>query len=127
MSINEDLITELLKDYKSPEDLLGKDGILKQLQKAVIEKVLEAEMTHHLGYQKHQRSKSELDNARNCKSKKHLRTDSGPMQVQIPRDRNSEFEPQLIAKHQRSFSGFDDKIIAPLRPRPLNPGNPGAS
>ena len=112
MSINEGLITELLRDYKSPEDLLGKDGILKQLQKAVIEKVLEAEMTHHLGYQKHQRSESDLDNARNGKSKKHLRTDSGPMQVQIPRDRNSEFEPQLIAKHQRSFSGFDDKIIA---------------
>ena len=89
MSINEDLITELLNDYKSPEDLLGKDGILKQLQKAVIEKVLEAEMTHHLGYQKHQRSESECDNARNGKSKKHLRTDSGPMQVQIPRDRNS--------------------------------------
>ncbi len=65
MSINEDLITELLKDYKSPEDLLGKDGILKQLQKAVIEKVLEAEMTHHLGYQKHQRSEPETDNARN--------------------------------------------------------------
>ena len=58
MSINKELIAELLKDYKSPEDLLGKEGILKQLQKAVIEKALEAEMTHHLGYEKHQRSDS---------------------------------------------------------------------
>ncbi len=112
MSINEKLITELLKDYKSPEDLLGENGILKQLQKAVIEKALEAEMTHHLGYQKHQRSESQPDKSRNGKSKKHLRTDLGQLQVEIPRDRNSEFEPQLIAKHQRSFSGFDDKIIA---------------
>jgi putative transposase len=110
MSINENLITELLKDYKSPEDLLGKDGILAQLQKAVIEKVLEAEMTHHLGYPKHQRSDS--DNARNGKSKKRLRTNSGPLEVGIPRDRHNQFEPRLIAKHQRSFSGFDDKIIA---------------
>jgi putative transposase len=110
MSINENLITELLKDYKSPEDLLGKDGILTQLQKAVIEKALEAEMTHHLGYPKHQRSDS--DNARNGKSKKRLRTNSGPLEVGIPRDRNNQFEPRLIAKHQRSFSGFDDKIIA---------------
>jgi len=112
MPINEDLIAELLKDYKSPEDLLGKDGILKQLQKAVIEKALEAEMTHHLGYDKHQRSKADSDNSRNGKSTKRLRTDSGHLQVDIPRDRNSEFEPQLIGKHQRSFSGFDDKIIA---------------
>ncbi len=50
MSISEELIAELLKDYKSPEDLPGKNDILKQLQKAVIEKALEAEMTHHLGY-----------------------------------------------------------------------------
>lgn len=112
MSINEALITELLKDYKSPEDLLGKDGILKQLQKAVIEKALEAEMTHHLGYPKHQRSKSEPGNARNGKSTKRLRTDSGQLEVQIPRDRMSKYEPQLIEKHQRSFNGFDDKIIA---------------
>lgn len=112
MPINEDLIAELLKDYKSPEDLLGKEGILKQLQKAVIEKALEAEMTHHLGYEKHQRSDSQKDNARNGKSTKKLRTDSGHLQVAIPRDRTSHFEPQLIAKHQRSFAGFDDKIIA---------------
>ncbi|MCG8606810.1 IS256 family transposase [bacterium] len=112
MSLNEELITELLKDYKSPEDLLGKDGILKQLQKAIIEKALEAEMTHHLGYEKHQRSGGTSENSRNGKSKKRLRTESGQLQVEIPRDRSSEFEPQLVAKHQRSFNGFDDKIIA---------------
>jgi len=110
MSINENLVAELLKDYQSPEDLLGKDGILTQLQKAVIEKALEAEMTHHLGYPKHQRTDS--DNSRNGKSKKRLRTNAGALEVEIPRDRNNHFEPRLIAKHQRSFSGFDDKIIA---------------
>ncbi len=112
MSINEELIAELLKDYQSPEDLLGKNGILKQLQKAVIEKALEAEMTHHLGYDKHQRTESKSENSRNGKSSKRLRTNSGQLDVQIPRDRHSEFEPQLVAKHQRSFSDFDDKIIA---------------
>ncbi len=112
MSINEELIAELLKDYKSPEDLLGKNGILKQLQKAVIEKALDAEMTHHLGYDKHQRTESKSENSRNGKSSKRLRTNSGQLEVQIPRDRHSEFKPQLVAKHQRSFSDFDDKIIA---------------
>jgi putative transposase len=112
MSINEDLVAELLKDYKSPEDLLGKEGILKQLQKAVIEKALAAEMTHHLGYKKHERSELESENSRNGRSKKKLRTDSGELEVDIPRDRTGEFEPQLIGKHQRSFGGFDDKIIA---------------
>ncbi len=69
-------------------------------------------MTHHLGYEKHQRAEIDSDNSRNGISKKQLRTDSGQLLVKIPRDRNSDFEPQLIAKHQRSFSGFDDKIIA---------------
>jgi len=112
MAINRELIAELLKDYKSPEDLLGKDGILKQLQKAVIEKALEAEMTYHLGYEKHQRPEQPAENARNGKSKKRLRTNSGALEIDVPRDRNGQFEPQIVAKHQRSFSSFDDKIIA---------------
>ena len=112
MSIPEHLIAELLKNYQSPEDLLGENGLLKQLQKAVIEKALEAEMSHHLGYEKHDPKGQNSGNSRNGKSKKNLRTDAGKLEIEVPRDRSSEFEPKLVPKYQRSFNGFDDKIIA---------------
>ena len=113
MSLNEKLIAELLKDYKTPEDLLGENGLIKQLQKALIEKALEVEMNHHLGYQKHESTPAkEQKNYRNGKSKKRVRTDSGSLDIEVPRDRESEFTPKLIPKHQRYFNGFDDKIIA---------------
>ena len=68
MAIRQELLEELLKDYKSPEDLLGQGGLLKELTKALVEKALDGELTHHLGYPKHSSSKS--DNARNGKNKK---------------------------------------------------------
>jgi putative transposase len=101
---------ELLKDYKSPEDLLGQGGLLKELTKALVEKALDGELTHHLGYSKHSASKS--DNARNGKSKKGLLTDHGKMEIVSPRDRNGSFEPELVKKRQTRFDGFDDKILS---------------
>jgi len=110
MVIRQELLEELLKDYKSPEDLLGQGGLLKELTKALVEKALDGELTHHLGYPKHSSSKS--DNARNGKSKKGLLTDHGRMEIVSPRDRNGSFEPELVKKRQTRFDGFDDKILS---------------
>ncbi len=110
--ISLDLIDELLKGYKTPEDITGSDGILKQLTKAILERVLASELTHELGYEKHSRTGNGKHNSRNGSSSKILKTDHGDMPVTIPRDRNSSFEPQIIKKGQRRFSGFDDKILS---------------
>jgi putative transposase len=110
--INKDLIKELLKDYKKPEDLIGKDGILKQLTKALLETALDSELTEHLGYEKNALSKKKNNNSRNGKSRKTLKTDHGDMNISIPRDRQSDFEPQIVQKGQRRFTGFDDKILS---------------
>lgn len=106
------LIDELLKDYKKPEDITGEDGLLKQLTKAILERALESELTHELGYEKHFRSTKPSGNARNGRSKKTLKTDHGDLELSMPRDRRSEFEPQIVKKGQRRFTGFDDKIVS---------------
>ncbi len=110
--INKDLIKELLKDYKKPEDLIGKDGILKQLTKALLETALDSELTEHLGYEKNALSQKKNNNPRNGKSRKTLKTDHGDMNISVPRDRQSDFEPQIVQKGQRRFTGFDDKILS---------------
>lgn len=110
--INPDLIDELLKDYEKPEDIIGANGLLKQLTKAILERALESELTHELGYQKHSPTGRNGGNSRNGKSFKTLKTDHGDLELSIPRDRNSEFEPQIVKKGQRRFAGFDDKILS---------------
>ena len=110
--INPALIDELLKDYKSPEDVIGKNGILKQLTKAILERALDSELTEHLGYEKNALAGTNSGNSRNGTTQKKLITDQGNMKLAVPRDRNSEFEPQIVQKGQRRFTGFDDKIIS---------------
>ena len=110
--INSDLIDDLLKDYRKPEDIIGENGILKQLTKAILERALESELTYELGYEKHSRPAKASGNARNGTSRKTLKTDHGELDLSIPRDRNSEFEPQIVKKGQRRFTGFDDKIVS---------------
>jgi len=112
MPITPDLLDELLKDYKSPEDMFGDEGLLQQLTKAVVERALQGEMTHHLGYEKHDPAGQHTGNSRNGKSTKTIKGKRGQMQIDVPRDRASEFEPQLIKKGQTRFDGFDDKIIS---------------
>jgi len=112
MRIKPEVLDELLKDYKKPEDVLGENGLLKQLTKALLERALNAELTHHLGYEKHERVAEKGENARNGASEKTLETEQGEMVVQVPRDRNATFEPHIVRKHQRRFAGFDDKIIS---------------
>ena len=107
-----DLIDQLLSGYKKPEDLIGENGLLKQLTKALIERALQAEMTEHLGHDKHATVSNLTGNARNGKSSKTLKGEFGELPIEIPRDREGNFEPQLISKHQTRWTGFDDKIIS---------------
>jgi putative transposase len=110
--IPNDLVDELLKDYKEPGDLLGPDGLLKQLTGALVERALNGEMTAHLGYEKHSPTGRGTGNSRNGTSKKTLKTEQGDVPVRVPRDRNGSFEPALVKKHQTHFDGFDEKIIS---------------
>ena len=112
MAIRHELVDELIKDYKKPEDILGENGILKQLTKAILEQTLSAELTHHLGYEKQAPEGKNKGNSRNGTSGKTLKSDLGDLPIEVPRDRNSEFEPQIIKKGQRRFNGFDDKILS---------------
>jgi transposase-like protein len=112
MAIRKELLDELLKDYKGPDDFYGPDGIIKQLSKALIERAMHAELTEQLGYEKSESGEKKTSNRRNGNTSKTLRTDQGPMEIEVPRDRNGEFEPAIIPKHQREWRGFDDKILS---------------
>lgn len=106
------LVDELLKNYNGPEDLLGPDGLLKQLTAALVERAMEAEITEHLGYEKHDPAGRGSGNSRNGRTDKTLQTDKGELPVKIPRDRNGTFEPVLVPKNKTHFDGFDDKILS---------------
>lgn len=112
MAITKEVLDELLKDYKGPEDITGPEGLLKQLTKALVERAMEAEMTEHLGYSKHDQGAKTTGNRRNGKSSKTLRSDQGALEIKVPRDRDGDFEPEIVPKHQRDFKGFDDKILS---------------
>lgn len=101
------LADSLLANYKKPEDLIGENGLLKQLTKMLVERALEVEMSDHLGH-----DKSGTANTRNGHSTKTLKGDFGALPLDIPRDRQALFEPQIVGKHQTRWSGFDDKIIS---------------
>lgn len=112
MTREEELLDELLKDGKTAADIFGRDGLLKQLTKRLVERALEGELTDHLGYPKHAPVAKFSDNSRNGSSQKTLKGDMGEIPIDIPRDREGSFDPRLIKKHQTRFDGFDDKIIA---------------
>lgn len=101
-----------IEKAKSYSDLMGKDGVIKKLIKRSLEQVLEAEMKEHLGYEKHSPSGNNSGNSRNGRSIKKLKTDEGEMQIEIPRDRNGEFEPIIVPKHQRLLGDLENKIIS---------------
>jgi putative transposase len=112
MTIDNELIDSLLKDYKKPEDLIGEQGLLKQLTKRLLERVMAAELTEHVGYEKHDAAGDGSGNSRNGQSAKTIKGTFGSLPLQVPRDRNGTFEPQIIEKHQTRFTGFDDNIIS---------------
>src|ERR1700688_3233951 len=112
MEIKKEVLDELIKDYKKPEDLIGETGLLKQLTKALLERGMGAELTQHLGYEKHDPAGYHSGNSRNGSSTKTVSGEFGEIAVETPRDRNSRFEPQILKKHQTRFDGFDDKILS---------------
>lgn len=113
MAIDEKLIDELLSKHgHRPQDIAGEKGLLKQLTKALLERAMQAELTDHLGYEKHDRAGQNSGNSRNGKTRKKLKGDFGEMEVETPRDRNGTFEPKIVAKHQTRWTGFDEKILS---------------
>ena len=122
--ITDALLDELLKNYSQPGDLLGPDGLFTELKKRLINRVLDSELTTHLGYEKHGSSLPQTPseaspdtpinapNTRNGHSSKTLRCDDGKLAIKVPRDRNGDFQPTLIPKHQREFDGFDECIVS---------------
>ena len=104
MPIDNKLIDQLLEGHSNPEDILGEDGLLKELTKRVAERSLEAEMSHHLGYVKSEPKGRNTGNSRNGKSKKTVRSLHREIDLEIPRGRNSDFEPRLHARNQVSTS-----------------------
>jgi len=107
----DELAEDLVKQYKTKEALFGEKGLVKELQKRLLQAALDGELTEHLGYEKHERSPLK-DNARNGYSNKTVKGSEGELELKVPRDREGTFEPQIVAKRQTRFDGFDDKIIA---------------
>ncbi len=112
MPITPEVLDQILKDYEKPEDLLSENGLLQQLTKALVERALNGEMTHHLGYEKHSPAGNNSGNSRNGTTPKTLKGKRGQMEIEVPRDRNAEFEPQIVKKNQKRFDGLDEKIIS---------------
>lgn len=107
---NIDLNKELSK-CKNMEDLVGKNGLMQRLFGGLIQQFLEAEMDEHLNREKYERTENDNKNYRNGYSKKAVKTSFGDVNIDIPRDRNAEFEPQIIKKHQTVCNELDKKII----------------
>lgn len=112
MAIDPKLVDQLLADYKKPEQIIGENGLLKQLTKALLERAMNAELDEHLGYDRHDPAGYNSGNSRNGTTKKKLKGDFGEIELETPRDRNGTFEPKIVAKHQTRFTGFDDKILS---------------
>ncbi len=103
---------EKLKDVKNADELFGKNGLLTDLMKDTVQTLLEAELTHHLGYPKNLKIFTPGTNKRNGTYSKKLRTGSGETEIIVPRDREGTFEPQIIPKYQTRTNELDRKIIS---------------
>jgi putative transposase len=112
MAIKKELVDELLKDA-DPKKVFGSEGLLDEIKKALAERMLNAELDEHLAAESAAADSAEgASNHRNGYSKKTVLTDTSKLELDIPRDRRGNFEPQLIAKYQRRFPGFDEKIVS---------------
>lgn len=112
MTIRKEILDELIKDYRNPEDLLGEQGLLKQLTKQLLERAMQAELTHQLGYSKNEVAPFEQTNRRNGTTPKKVKSSSGELKLEVPRDRAAQYEPLILPKHQRRFEEFDQNIIS---------------
>ena len=115
MKLSEAAIEQLLIDLeksRSYEDLMGKDGAIKKLLKSSLENMLETELSEHLGYEKHSPSGDNTGNSRNGKTSKTIKTNEGKIELVIPRDRNSTFDPVVVQKYEKTLGPIEDKIIS---------------
>lgn len=112
MKISDEILDNLIGDAKTEKDLFGKGGLIKTLSKRLIERMLESEMEHHLGYSKHAAEGKNTGNSRNGSSSKKVMLEDGKIDVEVPRDRASSFTPQLIEKRKSRLSGIDDVVLS---------------
>lgn len=112
MPIDPKLIDQLLAEAGDASEILADGGLLKQLSARLIERALDAEMAEHLGYDKHAPEGRGTGNSRNGRASKRVLTDTGPLDVTVPRDREGSFEPQIVPKRQRRLDGFDRHVVA---------------
>jgi putative transposase len=111
-TIKPEILDELLSGVSSPEELMGDAGLFRQLKKALMERALGGELTHHLGYEKGDPAGRGSGNSRNGHSAKTVLSEDGELELAIPRDRAGTFEPRLVPKGMTRLDGFDDKIIS---------------
>ena len=109
-AMKQELLDSLLEGCSTENDLFGPEGVFTKLKGAVMERLLEAEMTEHLGHERQGRKRA--GNSRSGHSTKTVQTETGPVEIQVPRDREGSFEPKLVKKHQRRLESFDEKVIA---------------
>jgi putative transposase len=110
--IDPELVDRLMADAGDEAELLGPDGLLSELTKVVLERALAAELTDHLGYEKHDPAGHGSGNSRNGASPKTVLTDLGAVDLEVPRDRNGDFEPKIVPKGVSRLAGFNERIIA---------------
>ena len=104
----EELIAQLSEHCKTKDDL---DGIMKMMWQSLLNQALDTEMDEHLGYKKHESAGRGTDNRRNGRTSKTLKGELGPIEVETPRDRNGQFEPQIVPKHKRRFEAVEKAAI----------------
>jgi putative transposase len=108
----DEVIDNLLKEYQTPEEVVGEGGLLAQLTKRLLERAMSAELTAHVGYERGDPEGRNRGNSRNGNSQKTVKGTFGTIPIEVPRDRAGTFEPQIVGKHQTRFHGFDDKIVS---------------
>jgi len=108
----EKVVSEILS-HSDPSEIFGQEGIFQEFKKQIVNKILEKEMETHIGYEKHSKNEKDSYNRRNGYYEKTLLDPEGrKLSIEVPRDRNGEFEPMIIPKGVRKFEGFDDKVIS---------------
>jgi putative transposase len=115
MKLSEETIAQLVNDLekaKSYEDLMGKDVAIKKILKSSLENMLDSELSEHLGYEKHSPLGSNTGNSRNGKTLKTIKTDEGQIELTIPRDRSSTFDPVVVKKYEKTLGPIENKIIS---------------
>jgi putative transposase len=113
VTVEQKLIDQLVEQARSKGlQLTGEGGLLQQLTKAVLESALEGEITDHLGYDKHDPAGKDGGNSRNGTRSKTVLTDIGPVEIDVPRDREGSFEPAIVKKRQRRLTGVDEMVLS---------------